>query len=95
MLAPTVVVPDVKFACGPASMLIVTEPLAEVTTLPKASWTCTAKLGIGFPTVAGPGVTGLKAIADAAPAVIVSDWVPGVSPSADAVRLGVPTLVSP
>ena len=61
LLEPTVVVPELKVDCGlPAAMLIVVDPLAEVTTFPNASSICTPTLGIGLPAVPGPGEGVLK-----------------------------------
>jgi hypothetical protein len=97
LLTPTEVVPEVKLDCAlPPAIDTVTEPLlAVVTTLPKLSWTATSTEGIALPAVPGPGAAGLKASLDAAPALIVSDWVPADSPLAEAVTVGDPDLVSP
>ena len=97
LLTPTEVVPEVKLDCAlPPAIDRMTEPLlAVVTTLPKLSWTCTSADGIALPAVPGPGVVGLKASLAAAPAVIVSDWLPDDIAVAEAVISGVPDLVSP
>jgi hypothetical protein len=97
LVTPTEVVPEVKLDWAlPEAMDKVTEPLfAVVTTLPKVSWTWTSTEGIALPAVPGPGVVGLKPSLVAAPALMVSGWVPADSPVAEAVISGVPALVSP
>ena len=67
----------------PDLMDMLIEPTALVATLPKLSWTCTDRFGIGLPAVPGPGVAGMNTSLDAEPGDTVKFAdTPVITPSA-------------